>query len=371
MPTPILKPSENGTFYAHWSEDRRSKRRSMGTKSRAEAEERFARWLLLGGHKGDQITEEAQKLLTTAELWKIYDEKHVQKEVASPSSIEHNWKRLEPHFGHLTPAEIEQDVIDDYEDKRAEGELGRPAVSGTIRKELVSLRACFSWHADPKRGKRKLLDKRDIPDFTLPDESAPRDRWLRTEEIAKVMAAAKALHPGANRMSRGERFLWLALETAARKQAIVELTWDRVDFEIGFIDFNVPGVRKTKKRRAVVPISKTLMPVLKQMHDERINEYVLDHQSHVWSTVQVIVERAGLAAPRAAGVKPKATGISPHTFRHTAATHMARRGVPLYDIAGILGNSLHMVEKVYAKHCPDRLRAAVNSISSVFLEAAE
>jgi hypothetical protein len=50
---------------------------------------------------------------------------------------------------------------------------------------------------------------------------------------------------------------------------------------------------------------------------------------------------------------------------------MARRGVPLYDIAGVLGNTIAMVERVYAKHSPDRLRAAVNSISSGVYAAAE
>ena len=116
------------------------------------------------------------------------------------------------------------------------------------------------------------------------------------------------------------------------------------------------------------------MPVLKRMHKERINNLVMDNKGAVWATIQSIVNRSGIVPPapkRKHNQKPLSTGISPHTFRHTAATHMARRGVPLYDIAGILGNSLDMVEKVYAKHCPDRLRAAVNSISSVMLEAAE
>ena len=85
----------------------------------------------------------------------------------------------------------------------------------------------------------------------------------------------------------------------------------------------------------------------------------------MWSAIQSVVVRAGLApkTPRATGERIKGTGISPHTFRHTAATQMARRGVPLYDIAGVLGNTLAMVERVYAHHCPGRLRAAVNSIS--------
>ena len=372
MPTPILRTADNGTWYAFWSEDRRSRRKSMGTKDHSVAEQRFAQWLLFGGHKGE-IAEEGRIALTVAELWSVYDEKHVQKETAAPASIEFAWKNLSVHFGDMRLDQIDQDVVDDYEEKRVEGEIGRIAKPSTVRKELVALRACFNWHASPERGKKRLLDAKDVPAYSLPEESGPRDRWLTMAEIERVLKAASEMHPSEKRMSRGERFLWLALETAARKRAILDLTWDRVDFEVGVIHFAVPDRKETKKRRPSVPISRALLPVLKRMHDERVNDYVMDHGGEVWATVQSIVIRAGLAPKQKieTSEKPKRTGISPHTFRHTAATQMARRGVPLYDIAGILGNSLAMVEKVYSKHCPDRLRAAVNSISSGVLEAAE
>jgi integrase len=344
----------------------------MGTKDHAAAEARFAQWLLLGGHKGE-ITEEGRIALTVADLWSVYDEKHVQKETASPASIEFAWKNLSVHFGSLRLDQIDQDTIDEYEDLRVAGKIGRASKPSTVRKELVALRACFNWHASPKRGKRRLLEVKDLPGYVLPEEGRARDRWLTMAEIERVLKAAKELHPGETRMSRGERFVWLALETAARKQAILDLTWDRVDFDIGTIDFSDPDRKATKKRRVVVPISRALRPVLERMHRERINDNVMDHTAEIWATVQSIVIRSGLVPKQkvASSQKPVRTGISPHTFRHTAATQMARRGVPLYDIAGILGNSMAMVEKVYSKHCPDRLRAAVNSISSGVLEAAE
>jgi integrase len=372
MPTPILKTADNGIFYAHWSENRRSRRKSMGTADLATAQQRFAQWILLGGHKGE-VAEEVKAALTVAELWSIYDQKHVQVVPVMPKNIENSWKNLGPFFGHLTLAEIDQDVVDEYEEKRTDGALGRACKPATVRAELIALRACFNWHSAAGRGKKRLVERRDLPVFDLPPEGAPRDRWLRTDEIEKILKAAKELHPGADRMSRGERFIWLALETAARKQAILDLTWDRVDFETGVIHFAVPGRRLTKKRRPSVPISNKLRPVLKQMHEERINNYVMDSGANVIMTIRLIVELSGIVPPpakRKPNQKPSSNGISPHTFRHTAATHMARRGVPLYDIAGVLGNSLAMVERVYAKHCPGRLLAAVNAISPE-LEPAE
>lgn len=89
----------------------------------------------------------------------------------------------------------------------------------------------------------------------------------------------------------------------------------------------------------------------------------------LWYTVQRIAIEAGLGQA-AKGQALKATGISPHVLRHTAATHMARNGVPLWKIAKILGNTLAMVERVYAKWCPDDAAGTVDLISRGLLDAA-
>jgi integrase len=57
--------------------------------------------------------------------------------------------------------------------------------------------------------------------------------------------------------------------------------------------------------------------------------------------------------------------VTPHTFRHTWATWAAQRGVPLFEIAGMLGDTMKTVEKNYAHHHPDHLRGAVNSMPKI------
>lgn len=380
MPTPILTKTKSGAYEARWSDSRRSRRKSMGTKERSLAEARFAQWLLVGGHRDKQMEgaalEEIQKAgLTCDELWSTYDTLHIQKNVVGKYTQRNSWAKLKSAFGHLKPADISQADWVGYVEKRRAGQIGKqptrdgdpliPGKDATIRRELSALRACLNWCASDER---KLIAKIDVPTFELPEEGEPKDRWLRTGEIDAMLTAAREMREArrdeCHRYSRGERFLWLALHTAARKQAIYELTWDRVDFEIGMIHYDVPGRRKTKKRRAAVPISAALMPVLQQAYKERENDFVMTNKGEMWATIQSIAVRAGLGVrgqPAKDG-KPKATGISPHTLRHTAATHMARRGVPLYTIAGVLGNTMAMVEKIYAKHCPAAMRDAVNMI---------
>lgn len=47
---------------------------------------------------------------------------------------------------------------------------------------------------------------------------------------------------------------------------------------------------------------------------------------------------------------------------------MLRAGVPVWTVAGVLGNSPAMVQEVYGHHIPDSLRAGVDKISAGVLE---
>lgn len=351
MPKYNVRQQDNGVFYITWSEGRRSKRHSTGKTVLAEAQNYFARWLL----SAQETAADAAIGFKIHELWALYRAKHVEKENASHDTADWSWKNLAVQFGELALPEVTDDKVQEYVKLREAGKIGQPAVSGTIRRELVMLRACLNWCAKPTR---KIIRPADLPAFDVPPDSAPRDRWLRLEEVQRLLDAAAIMRRG-DRLSRGERFMWLALETAARKGAILDLTWDRVDFETGVIHYDVPGRRKTKKRRASVPISKSLRPVLERAHTERANDLVLGNQASVNNALLRMAAHA------------KVDDVTPHVLRHTAATQMARRGVPLWKVAGILGNSISMVERVYAKHAPDGLADAVEMISAGMLEPTQ
>lgn len=361
MSIPYLDKADSGVFYAKWTDGRRSKRKSMGTRDPAVAQARFAQWLLMGGAAG--VPENPAQVYTVADLWDAYERGHVLRKTDPSATHNQSWKHLRQHFGEMLLTDV-SDAVPAYVAKREKGLIGRKSKSPTIRRELVLLRACFNWCADAKE-RRALISVADVPGFALPADSIPRDRWLKEDEIARLMAAAEAKR-GGPRLSRVERFLWLALETAGRKQALLDLTWDRVDFDTNVIHLALPGRKQTKKRRASVPISRTLLPVLKRAHGERISDVVLDHGGEIWAAIQVVAAAAGFGPPqpkRENGAKPVSTGISPHVMRHTAATHMARRGVSLWKVAKILGDNIATVEKTYAKHAPEDLQDAVNMIS--------
>jgi integrase len=341
MSVPKLKKHDNGYFYVHWTRGRRSSRESTRAKELPAAKAYFSEWLKLQSEAPAAV----EAVLKVSDLWAAYHDKHVRPNVASVQTADWSWKNLAAGFGGLTVEEVTQAAVERYAKARVAGRIGRPSSAPTIRRELVALRACLNWCAGPKR---KLIRPDAVQPFDLPPSGAPRERWLRVEEIERLLAAAHE----EGRLSRCERFLWLALETAARKGAICQLTWDRVDLETGVINYVDTTIRQTKKRRAVVPISAKLRPVLERAYAERVNDFVLDHAGEIEKSVYRAADRAGL------------DDVSPHVLRHTAATHMARNGVSLWKIAKVLGNTFGVVERVYAKHCPDDLREAVDLISN-------
>lgn len=212
----------------------------------------------------------------------------------------------------------------------------------TIRVELCALRTALLYAE-----KHGQLDGVQVPQIPLPEAAPPRDRWLTLDEINILQAAAEQLRNG-DRLSRAERFIWIALEAPARKMTIEKLEWDRVDLKNRVIDFRQPFKRQTKKRQVVCPISDRLLPVLERAYEERTGIWVLDNSGNIRKAFEKTVAQSGLK------------DVTPHVLRHTAATHMARAGVPLWTIAGVLGNSLAMVERTYAHHDPAHLRAALN-----------
>lgn len=344
MSAPELKRSENGVWYIHWSEGRRSKRVSTRAKDLASAKAFLAQWLLMETSASPGAT------LTCEEIWETYAAEYLEAgRVLDKRRSETAWNNLKRHFAAYPPAAITQAVIDEYARKRTLGQIGaRPAKLSTVWLELLKLRASWNWAV---KRRPPLLTPADLPRYTIPEAPLPRDRWLRDGEIDRLLTAAAELRDN-GRLSRAERFLWIALEMAARKRAIELLRWDQVDFETRVVHFLQPGARQTRKRKVSVPISDALLPVLRQAFDERRGPTVLDTTVPIYRELERVARRAGVE------------GLTPHVLRHTAATIMARNGVPLWLIAGVLGNSVEMVEKVYAKHCPQHLVSAVNLIST-------
>lgn len=153
-------------------------------------------------------------------------------------------------------------------------------------------------------------------------------------------------------------FVCIALETAGRAEAIQQLRWDngQINFQTGMLDLNLPGRAITIKRRAAMFITERLWPVLRLAHARSKQKGALFPRKLSYHTFSAFVKRAKLSNPK----------CSRHDLRRTWATLKAMSGVDLYLICQILGDSLKVVEKHYAKfYHNDRVREQLNRRPSV------
>jgi integrase len=246
-----------------------------------------------------------------------------------------SWKALRPYFAHMSPSDIDKKACRDFQDARTRA--GRSL--GTSWTDLSVLRACLNW-----AGKSNVIQV--APFIWLPTPPKPKERHLTRDEAEQLLANAQAMHL--------RMFIRLALATAGRASAILELEWPRVDFQRGQIDLRTAEQNRIK-RRAIVPMNDTLRAALLEAQAGALTGYVIE-----WGGQRVrSVKRAFAQACKRAGL----TDVSPHTLRHTAAVWMAEAGESMAVIAQYLGHSdSRITERVYARFSPDYLKRASQAL---------
>lgn len=271
---------------------------------------------------------------TVAELWEAYRQDKTGKPIAT--TMLYTGKAILPHFGRRDGEDITKAECEAYIASRRK--QGRS--DGAIHTELGHLRTVLVWAQ-----KRRFINH--APEIERPPKPAPRDRHLTRQEVRALMNAASQPHV---RLA-----MHLMLATAARITALLELTWDRVDFDRRLIHLHNPLDTARRKGRATVPINDTLFAALQEARQGALSDYVIE-----WGGEPVKSIKRGIAtAARIAGVDD----VSPHVFRHTAAVWMAEAGVPIAEIAQYLGHSnIAITYRTYARYSPDHLRTAAKAL---------
>jgi integrase len=152
-------------------------------------------------------------------------------------------------------------------------------------------------------------------------------------------------------------FIILAISTAARMTALLQLTWDRVDWERSLIQLHDPNRPRTNKGRALVPMNGTARAALMEARDAALSDFVIEWNGrpigNIHRGLNNALVRAGLKVPQDGA----------HLLRHTSAVLMAEDSVPMSEIAQYLGHrSVTTTERIYARFSPDYLRRAAASL---------
>ena len=211
---------------------------------------------------------------------------------------------------------------------------------GSIKRAFGAAKAAVNW-----AWKEGQID-RPLP-FICLAEGTGRERVLSIGELARLWSADMPDHVRV--------FLALAIGTAARPQALLELKRMQCDIERRVINLNPSGREQTKKRRPVLPMALWLAPWI-----ERSDDYVVEFWGKpvkkLAGAFQTMRESAGFGKD-----------VTAYTVRHTIATELAVRGVPELEIASVLGHHMPNIRTTgkYIHFSPDYLINARRTLEQI------
>jgi integrase/recombinase XerD len=230
---------------------------------------------------------------------------------------------------------------------------GAPISVSHLREHHLCVRDFFAWLEREGRILQSPYGLREMPrrvQGRLPEVLTP-------EEAVRVL---ESLNPGTSLGLRDRAMLEILYSTGMRKGELVSLNVDDFSFERKEIVI----VKSKSKRGRVVPVGeyarhfteaylRTVRPWLVRTDDEKAL-FLSDHRGKrlAAGTVGQIVGRA----VRRSGL---AKTVTPHTFRHSMATHMLRNRADLRHIQAILGHATITSTELYTHVSLEDLKEVV------------
>jgi len=334
------RPNSKDIYCRTWYDPatRQTRRASLGTTDFQEAERKLIDWVARNQNLRDERPEDMP--LETALV--RYFEKQA-KGSASETQVRIALRFWSDYFP--------RNVISELTPERIEAFIGwlreKGHSNGYINRTLAAGRAAL-------RRAEKRQEVRSVPFIEQLPPGDPRDIRLSMDEAAALFDACQEPHI--------LMFLMLTFNTLSRPVALLELDKSQVDFENRLIELNPPGRKQTKKYRPTVPITGTLLPWLEKAEQGPLVAY--------WGRPIKSVRRGFNAVRDAAGLSKD---VSPYAIRHTMAIELRKRGVPPWEVQGILGHKQggYRTTEIYAKYDPDYLSKSAEAIDDYMNEISQ
>ena len=226
------------------------------------------------------------------------------------------------------------EVLDHYRALR----LGEKVGPATINREMATLK-----HALSKAVEWKLLRKTAREELTAIKKYQEPDGRLRY--LSGQAEADRLLQACVDSL---RTIVLTALHTGMRKGELLGLTWDVVDMTHGFI-----RLKQTKNGKArALPFNETLWSLFSGLRTRQDVLWVFhDAAGNRWNDIRHPFD----AACDSAGL----TDFHFHDLRHTFASWLMMRGVPLATVSNLLGHTSPTMTLRYAHLSPKHLTSAV------------
>src|SRR5665213_1052680 len=251
---------------------------------------------------------------------------------------------LIPFFGNLQVAQITGHDIERYKAQQVE----KGFANKTINNRLTILNKCLSTAYEW---------------LTLPG-APPKVKWVRCSSFRTDYLSAEECEL---LLLNGHGVIYemvlTALGTGMRQGELRALQWSSIDWQNRNLavrhsrdDHRNVLVPPKSNRERHIPLDREVYAVLHRR--KRSSGYVfLDEAGRPFSNRRLSYRITKLC--RKAGLRR----IGWHTLRHTFASHLAMRGVPMPAIKDLLGHTSIMTTMRYAHVAPSTLRAAIEMLN--------
>ncbi|MBV1699526.1 MAG: site-specific integrase [Hyphomicrobiales bacterium] len=298
--------------------------------------------------RGEPIDRIPQEIDVTFEqfAWNWFDEYVVPNNKRSEQWTKRRLLRsaLIPFFGRIVIVQITARHIEQY--KASALKAGRS--NKTINNHLTVLRKClytaYEWLSLP--GTPPKITRLKCPPTTAD--------YLSPDECSLLLSSA-----------RGTTYemILTALRTGMRQGELKGLQWPSIDWQNRSIavqhsrcDFSGELTSPKNNRIRHIPMDTDVYEML--WRRKQCTGYVFLNERERPFDEQALRRRLARVRHRA-GLRK----IGWHTLRHTFASHLAMRGVPMTAIQTLLGHSSITTTMRYAHLAPSALRAAIDMLN--------
>ena len=227
----------------------------------------------------------------------------------------------------------------------AEGKA--PAAATTVQRKVACLR---SFYRHLRR--EELLDRDPTTELKGPPKGKRLPKVLSRDEVAQLLAQPRGASPAA---LRDRALLELMYACGLRASEAVGIELDELDLEDGVLRVTGKGSKErivpvgSKAVAALLAYLTVGRPAFVGLREERRLFVNQRGQGLTRQGLYKIVQRHA----RSAGLAEK---MSPHTLRHTFATHLLAGGCDLRSLQEMLGHADIATTQMYTHLSAERLR---------------
>ncbi len=230
----------------------------------------------------------------------------------------------------------------------AAGREGKPPVaSATLQRKIACLR---SFYRHLRR--EQIIDHDPTAELRPPRSPGRLPKVLTRDEVNRLLAQPRGTSPAGQ---RDRALLETMYACGLRASEAITLELSELDLELGMLRARGKG---SKER--LVPVGRKAIETL-QVYLRRARPRLvgLHDEAHVFVNLRGTgLTRQGLykivqGHARSAGLEQR---MSPHTLRHTFATHLLAGGCDLRSLQEMLGHADIGTTQIYTHLSADRLR---------------